>query len=102
MKISDKEQEALEIMEDQIGELIPEIFKLERYSFGYYVQDQHITGLSLYSCGLKTIPKEIESLTSLRDIYLRGNNLITVTEELCSLASLKILDLSENQLTELP
>ena len=100
--ISEKEREALEILENQIGESISEIPKLERYSFGYYIQDQHITGLSLYSCGLFTIPKEIESFTSLKEIYFRGNNLSTVREQLFSLDSLEILDLSENHLTEIP
>ena len=58
MTISEQEQEALEIIEDQIGESLLEVAQLERYSFGYYIHDQHITGLSLYSCRLSSIKKK--------------------------------------------
>ena len=102
MTISENELEALEILKKQIGESISEISQLERYSLGYYVEEGHITGLNLFSCGLSIIPKEIELFTSLKRIFIRGNNLNTITEELFSLPSLEILDLSENQLTELP
>ncbi|MFX1599214.1 MAG: leucine-rich repeat domain-containing protein [Promethearchaeota archaeon] len=102
MTISENELEALEIFKKTIGESILEFPQLERYSLGYSVEEEHVTGLSLFSCGLQTIPKEIEIFTSLKKIFVRGNNLNTITEELFSLPSLEILDLSENQLTELP
>ena len=38
----------------------------------------------------------------LKEIYLRGNNLGLIPEELCSLPVLEILDLSENRLNNLP
>ena len=101
MTISEKELEALENLKRHIGETISEISHLERYSLGYYVEEGQITGLSLFSCGLSTIPKEIELFSSLKKIFIRGNNLNTITEELFSLPNLEILDLSENQLTDL-
>ena len=102
MTIPEKEQEALELLENHIEVSIPELSELERYRFGYEVLNDHITGISLFSCGLSTIPKIIESFSSLNEIYLRGNNLDSIPDELCSLPVLEILDLSENQLKELP
>ena len=68
MTISEKEQEAIKSLENELGESIPEISELERYRLGYYVQDNTITGLSLFSCGLSTLPKTLESFSSLKEI----------------------------------
>ena len=57
MTISENEQKALEVIEEHIGESLLEVSQLERYSLGYSVHDQHITGLSLYSCRLMNITK---------------------------------------------
>ena len=66
MTISEKEVEALEKLKELIGVSIYEISQLERYSIGYYVEEGHVTGLNLFSCGLSRIPKEIEFFTSLK------------------------------------
>ncbi|GAH60853.1 unnamed protein product, partial [marine sediment metagenome] len=95
MNIREREREALEILEAQIEGTIPEISELERYKLGFCMLDGHITGLSLFSCGLSYIPKTIESLSFIKEIYLRGNILSSIPDELCSLPVLQILDISE-------
>jgi len=50
MTIPEIEKEVLQILETKIQVSIPELPELERYRFGYYVEEDHISGLSLFSC----------------------------------------------------
>ncbi|MHA2087829.1 MAG: hypothetical protein ACW972_06115, partial [Promethearchaeota archaeon] len=92
MTISEKERKALESLETHIETSIPEISELERYRFGYFALNDHIRGMSLFSCGLSNVPEIIESFSFLNEIYLRGNNLTSIPDELCRLPYLEILD----------
>lgn len=55
------------------------------------------------SCGLKEIPKEVYSLAdSLEILDLSGNQLSDLPEELCQLSKLKIVFFSDNDFTVFP
>ncbi len=56
--------------------------------------------LDLSSCELEQIPKEIEKMTWLTELYL-GNNQITKIEGLGNLIQLKVLSLDNNQITKI-
>ena len=62
-----------------------------------------VVKLKLRRVGLTgAVPAEIGQLTSLRVLYLFGNQLTSVPAEIGQLASLEQLDLRDNQLTSLP
>ena len=48
------------------------------------------------------MPAEIGQLTSLRGLYLDGNNLTSVPADIGRVTSLRVLDLQGNQLTSVP
>ena len=102
MPIPEVEQKYLKSLGKLIGEPIPEVSDLQSYTFGYTVEDNHIVGLGLFSCGLKSLPEKINSLNSLRKLYLRGNNLKVIPEQIGYISTLDTLDLSENKLVKLP
>ncbi|GAG79816.1 unnamed protein product [marine sediment metagenome] len=102
MPISEEERKFLNYLEKLIGLSIPEVSELQSYTFGFTAKDNHVEGLSLFSCGLTIIPEKITTLTRLNKILLRGNKLKVIPEELCFISSLETLDLSENRLVKLP
>jgi len=102
MPISEEERKFLNYLEKLIGLPIPEVSDLQSYTFGYTVTNNHVDGLSLFSCGLTIIPEKITTLPFLKKILVRGNKLKVIPEELCFISSLDTLDLSENRLIRLP
>ena len=80
MPLVEEEQKFLNYLEKLIGLSITEVPDLQSYTFGYTVRDNHIEGLSLFSCGLIIIPEKITTLTRLKKILLRGNKLKVIPE----------------------
>ncbi len=60
------------------------------------------TSLDLSKKGIKAIPPEIATLTSLTWLYLSNNQITEIPESLSNLTSLTTLYLSNNQITEIP
>ncbi|MFW9820961.1 MAG: hypothetical protein ACFFE5_15245, partial [Candidatus Thorarchaeota archaeon] len=83
MPISEEEQKFLNYLEKLIGLTIPEVSDLQSYTFGYTIENNHVSGLSLFSCGLTLIPEKINTLPFLKKILVRGNKLKVLPEELC-------------------
>ncbi|HEY0089111.1 MAG TPA: hypothetical protein VGB37_09715, partial [Candidatus Lokiarchaeia archaeon] len=54
--ISQEEHNVVKSLEKEIGRSIPEIKRIDYHNFGFVVQERHIVGLSLFSCGLNVIP----------------------------------------------
>jgi hypothetical protein len=94
MNLPEEEQKFLEYLEKLIEEPIPEVPELQSYTFGYTIKDNHVEGLSLFSCGLTIIPEKITTLTYLKKLLVRGNKLKVIPEELCFISALNTLDLS--------
>ena len=65
MPLVKEERKFLNYLEKLIGLSIPEVSNLQSYTFGYTVRDDHVEGLSLFSCGLTIIPEKITTLTRL-------------------------------------
>ena len=68
----------------------------------YNKQDDRITGLSLYNCGLNEFPLEILKLKSLRQLALRRNNIKKLPKNIGFLSNLEYLDMRINDLEHLP
>ena len=102
MLISEEEQKFLIYLEKLIGLSITEVSDLQSYTFGYTIENNHVDGLSLFSCGLTIIPEKITTLRFLKKLLVRGNKLRVIPDELCFISSLDTLDLSENRLVKLP
>ena len=60
------------------------------------------TSLDLSDKGITELPAEIGELTSLKVLYLYGNQLSSVPAEIGELTSLERLDLSHNQISSVP
>ena len=62
---------------------------------------QRLEYLDVYG-KMSTLPTSIGNLNSLKELYLKRNDLITLPSSVKNLSSLKILDLSNNDITSLP
>ncbi len=69
---------------------------------GFSVENNKVVGISLYECGISTLPESIGKLESLQGLYLGSNQLTTLPESIGNLSSLKRLSLSVNLLSTLP
>ncbi|MBN1216771.1 MAG: hypothetical protein JXA99_15190 [Candidatus Lokiarchaeota archaeon] len=116
-ELDSRQAKALEELEKLIGKKIPQVekitgdrnpqgnkFGLEKFgsSFGVKIEEGNIIGLSLYDCGLSTLPESIGYLKSLQILYLRNNNITNLPESFRTLDSLQILSLWRNNITNLP
>ena len=86
MTLSKEERKVLQDFEAYLGEPIPEVNEIHRYEFGCVIKEGHVKSLSLFSCNLYSIPENINNLSQLEELYLRGNKLKIIPEELCFIA----------------
>ncbi len=70
--------------------------------FEFSVKHNQVSGISIYFCGLLTLPDTIGQLSSLIELCLWGNFLTLLPDTIGNLESLEILDLGYNRLTTLP
>ncbi len=91
----------LEELQQEIGETIPLVEEIEPYSIGYTINDkQEITGIGLYSFDLKSVPKSICKLNSLKQLSLDCNQ-ISKLEGLDKLVNLTQLWLDSNKISKI-
>jgi hypothetical protein len=88
------EVSALKDLEGMLGEAIPEVPDVDITTFGFFAKDEHVIKLGLHGQGLKSLPDTIGNLTSLKSLYLGGNQLIATPGTMAKLKSLKEIDLS--------
>ena len=104
-EISDEdytEKNIIHSLEKLINKLIPLSEEFNRSSTCYVKEGAEITGLSIFSCGMKTFPHEILRLKFLKHLALRRNNLEHLPKEIGFLSNLEYLDLRLNKLETLP
>lgn len=89
-------------IEEMIGKPIPFVDKIDQKIFGLQFQKEIIVGLSLYNCGLKSLPESIGNLITLKQLLLRGNKLETLPQSIGHLDSLEELNLYQNNLKAIP
>ena len=58
--------------------------------------------LEISSLGISSLHQKIEKLQNLTQVYLMKNQLDQIPNEICTITTLKLLDVSENVLTSLP
>ena len=89
-------------LEKIINTSILKVEKLERNIIGYISDSENITGISLFNCGLATIPEELMNLTNLKILYLRRNFINSLQKSIGFLSALEEMDLSINEISILP
>ncbi|MHA1229992.1 MAG: leucine-rich repeat domain-containing protein [Candidatus Helarchaeota archaeon] len=122
--ISKEEALALKDLKKLLGESIPEVNKVDLYTFGMVIKDGKIVELSLFNKGLTAFPdrlinelplilsihniqlKNLENsfgnLINLNKLYLYKNQLMTLPKPILKLKNLQSLSLGGNQLTTIP
>jgi len=68
----------------------------------YVKEDDRITGLSLFNCGLSEFSAEILKLKSLKNLALRRNKIQQLPKSIGFLSNLEYLDMRINKLENLP
>ncbi|MGQ4873146.1 MAG: leucine-rich repeat domain-containing protein [Promethearchaeia archaeon] len=97
------EADILEIFEEKVKKVIKCENQLKSSTeFGFLVENNYVTGLSIYEQELYNLPSEIGELTYLKELYLSRDELLEIPESLFKLKSLEILDLSNNSLSLIP
>jgi len=97
------EADMLQEVEKQLNKEFTKVGKVEwETRMGFTAENNRITGIGLYKCGLSTLPESIGNLSSLQTLFLNGNQLTTLPESIGNLSSLQTLVLNGNQLTTLP
>jgi len=71
-------------------------------TFVFKYREPNITGLGVYDYNLTYIPKEIENLSSLEELYLIKNKIREIPDSLGKLEALKNLYLNDNEINNLP
>jgi len=100
--IKSSELQIIGRLEKVINKSIPKVEKLERNIIGYISDSENLTGISLFNCGLATIPEELMNLTNLKFLYLRRNSINSLQKSIGFLSALEEMDLSINELSILP
>lgn len=95
-------EKIIKFIEKEIQKPIPLVDKIKPNTIGYMYENGEITGLSLFKCGLTTIPAKIMHLTFLKKLFLRRNKIIEMPDFIGFLSNLEILDLRINKLGGLP
>ena len=97
-----REMNAIKELEIEIGEIIPIVSEIEWNIFGVIIANNHVVGLGLYKKGLTLLPRSIEHLTELTELYLVDNQLTTLPDSIDQLKALTKLSLINNKFTTIP
>jgi len=95
-------EKIIKFIEREIQKPIPLVERLKPNITGYTCENGEITGLSLFKCGLDTIPPRIVNLKTLKRLFLRRNNLKELPELIGFFSELEMLDLRINEIKSLP
>lgn len=69
---------------------------------GFTIQDDQITGIGLYDCGISTLPEALGFLKSLRVLGIGKNKLTSFPKSFKQLKLLEVLILDNNRFEKLP
>ena len=96
------ERNIIHSLEKLINHPIPLKTEFSVSSTCYIKEGDEITGLSLFKCGLNTLPHEILKIKSLKNLAFRRNQLETLPKNIGFLSNLEYLDLRLNNLEKVP
>jgi Leucine-rich repeat (LRR) protein len=94
--------EVLIELERLIGEQIPIVIKMDRWTFGAVVESSQVVELGLASKRLMELPENIGQLTGLRVLWLSDNQIKSLPESFGNLRALRRLLAEGNEITSLP
>ncbi|OBQ31054.1 MAG: hypothetical protein AN483_02530 [Aphanizomenon flos-aquae MDT14a] len=83
--------QSLDISDNQISSLPPEIVQLTNLQF-----------LNISGNQISNLPREIGQITNLQSLYISGNQISNLPPEIVQLTNLQTLDISFNQISSLP
>ncbi len=95
-------EKIIKFIKREIQKPISLVERLKPNITGYTCENGEITGLSLFNCGLDTIPHRILNLKTLKRLFLRRNNIKELSEFIGFLSDLEMLDLRINEIKALP
>lgn len=107
-KIVPSERTVLQALEKQLGKQFNLVHEVKVYEVTYgtqmvfSVENNRITGISLFNCGVSDLPESIGNLSSLKKLDLSNNKLTILPESIGQLSSLQTLSLNRNKLSTLP
>jgi len=96
------ERNIIHSFEKAINKSIPLKEKFDPNSTCYIKEDEQITGLSLFKCGLDTFPSKILNLKFLKHLALRRNRIQNLPKSIGFFSNLEYLDMRINKLETLP
>jgi Leucine-rich repeat (LRR) protein len=102
-ELNQHEVEILDEFEFQSGHtfnLVEDVKSAATMSFS--IENNHLTGINLYWCELKSLPEIVGDLTHLEYLYISDNDLESLPESIGNLKSLKHLNLHCNKISILP
>ena len=107
MNIPDSEKNFLADLKIDFKITIPELTEWKKYDHrippvGFFVENGHITKLTLYGLDLISLPDSIGELKELRILSLSSNQLKSLPESFQNLINLEKLHLSGNKFQALP
>ncbi len=88
--------------EKAINKKLPVVKNVYWNTVGFQVDNERVTGLGLYDCGLHSLPSAIGKLHKLKYLRISRNNLESLPDSIGALTELVIIDFSNNQLTTVP
>lgn len=89
-------------LEVQIGQSIPPILDTARTPYGFVAEKGYIIQLGLANRKITKLPKSIGLLAKIEVLDLSNNQLEQIPDTICDLKTLKMLILEENRLLTLP
>jgi hypothetical protein len=69
---------------------------------GFLIENNRLTGLGLYNCGLKILPEFLGGLNSLKNLYIARNNIADIPDFISELKSITKLYIAFNELSNFP
>ncbi|MHA1369643.1 MAG: leucine-rich repeat domain-containing protein [Promethearchaeota archaeon] len=95
------EHDAMQDIENLLGEPIPKVSKVEWNTFGFVAENGHVVQLGLYKKGLTSLPETVGNLENLKELHLDGNKVTSLPETIGNLKSLEKLYIGWNSLMSL-
>ncbi len=96
------ERRVLQLLHGKVGQVIPRVEAIGPRTFGFQVEEGHITGVGLHAKNLDQLPECIGALQNLQTLNVSGNILWKVPLSLTLSTNLSEIDLRNNRLWFIP
>jgi Leucine-rich repeat (LRR) protein len=101
-KVKPDQFQVLEALQKLLIKELPKEDEIGWSDYGVKVETEEVVTLGLASCDLPRVPEDLGNLSSLKDLFMKFNNLTFLPESIGKLEKLTRLSFMQNQLTILP